>query len=196
MPQHVWSINQTAPPKLHLPHPTPKLASIRNPCLFRGMCDLEAGIRQRVAFLFTTMTIRLIASTCARCADRDNTIRCFYQDSAQPIRLCEQYRRAYSAKLFSIPLKYSFLLVRNDFESMGFIMGDGIHLQNTDFNWMLYGRKGQSKDAGVCFDAVLDPRRAKSGCTRSAAVRFSQGTHRSDTGLGSKGAAQAAMCCA
>jgi len=35
---------------------------------------------------------------------------------------------------------------------------DGIHLQNTDYNNMLYGRWIQLGNLGVRFDAVLDPR--------------------------------------
>ncbi len=52
-----------------------------------------------------------------------------------------------------------FPLVERELQSLGVRhLRDGIHLQNADYNNMLYGRWIQLGHLGVRFDAVLDPR--------------------------------------
>lgn len=53
----------------------------------------------------------------------------------------------------------NFPLVKRDLQSLGVRhLRDGVHLQNPDYNHMLYGRWIQLGDFGVRFDAVFDPR--------------------------------------
>lgn len=53
----------------------------------------------------------------------------------------------------------NFPLVERELQSLGVRhLRDGIHLQNTDYNNMLYGGWIQRGNRGVRFDAVLDPR--------------------------------------
>lgn len=53
----------------------------------------------------------------------------------------------------------NFPLVERELQSLGVRhLRDGIHLQNADYNKMLYGRWIQLGNLGVRFDAVLDPR--------------------------------------
>lgn len=53
----------------------------------------------------------------------------------------------------------NFPLVERELKSVGVRhLRDGIHLQNADYNTMLYGRWIQLGNLGVRFDAVLDPR--------------------------------------
>jgi hypothetical protein len=53
----------------------------------------------------------------------------------------------------------NFPLVERELGSIGILhVRDGIHLQNADYNNILYGRWGSLGKIGVRFDAVLDPR--------------------------------------
>jgi hypothetical protein len=52
-----------------------------------------------------------------------------------------------------------FPLVQRELKSLGIRhLRDGVHLQNSDYNKMLYGRWVQLGRIGIRFDAVLDPR--------------------------------------
>ena len=53
----------------------------------------------------------------------------------------------------------NFPLVERELKSIGVLhLRDGIHLQNADYNAVLYGRWIQLGKLGIRFDAVLDPR--------------------------------------
>lgn len=53
----------------------------------------------------------------------------------------------------------NFPLVEHELKSVGILhLRDGVHLQNADYNKLLYGRWNQLGNFGVRFDAVLDPR--------------------------------------
>ncbi len=53
----------------------------------------------------------------------------------------------------------NFPLVEHELKSIGILhVRDGIHLQNADYNSVLYGRWKAIGDLGIRFDAVLDPR--------------------------------------
>ena len=53
----------------------------------------------------------------------------------------------------------NFPLVERELKSVGVLhLRDGIHLQNADYNAVLYGRWIQLGKLGIRFDAVLDPR--------------------------------------
>jgi hypothetical protein len=53
----------------------------------------------------------------------------------------------------------NFSLVESKLRSIGIHhLRDGIHLQNSDYNSLLYGRWGELSKLGIRFDAVLDPR--------------------------------------
>jgi hypothetical protein len=53
----------------------------------------------------------------------------------------------------------NFPLIQRELHSIGIRhVRDGVHLQNDDYNNMLYGRWVQLGKTGIRFDAVLDPR--------------------------------------
>ena len=53
----------------------------------------------------------------------------------------------------------NFQLVERELKSIGIRhVRDGIHLMNADYNKAVYSRWSQLGDAGIRFDAVLDPR--------------------------------------
>ena len=53
----------------------------------------------------------------------------------------------------------NFALVQRELASLGILhLRDGVHLQNSDYNSMIYGRWAQLGKLGIRFDAVVDPR--------------------------------------